>query len=581
MLERLAALACALCLIAPLTASQETAPDSPAPSVEEGARSTPYRAMREFLEACRAGDFERGSRLLDLRGVPPAERAEFGAQRAHELKIVLDRTLWIDLESLSDEPEGTLEDGLARERERIGSLQTRRGTFELVLTRRLDEGGERSWGFGSATVARIPELYEEFGDGLLGEILPRALFGVAFLDVQHWQWIGLILLVVLAHLVSWILTLGAYSLLTPLVSRTESTLDDQLLALTVKPVRAGVALALFSASLSLLGLAVPVEEFLRGVLKGLAVVVVAWLFLRLVDLAGGILRARLQREGKSTAVAVLPLGEKAVKVAILALGATAMLQNLGFNVTGVVAGLGVGGLALALAAQKTIENLFGGVSLILDQPVRVGDFCRFGERVGTVEDVGLRTTKIRTLDRTVVSVPNADFAHMALENFARRDKILFKTKLGLRYETTADQLRWVLAEIRALLLGHPRVEADPGRIRFVSYGDYSLDLEIFAFVDTRDFNEYLAIQEDLLLRIMDVVGASGTGFAFPSSTTYLARDGGNDAERTRLAEERVRAWRDSGHLPFPDHSPAAKAALDDTLDYPPRGSALAPGASAG
>ena len=325
----------------------------------------------------------------------------------------------------------------------------------------------------------------------------------------------------------------------------------------------------------LLRLAVPVQRFLTGLEKGLAVLIGAWMVLKMIDLGTGLLRERLAREGKSSAIAVLPLGEKTVKVVILAFALVALMQNLGFNVTGLLAGLGVGGLAVALAAQKTVENLFGGVSLITDQPVRVGDFCRYGDKLGTVEDIGLRTTKIRSLDRTVVSVPNAEFSNLQLENFARRDKIRFYTKLGLRYETTADQLRWVLAEIRRLLLAHPKVDPDPARIRFVGYGDYSLDLEIFAFVWTQDINEYLAIQEDLLLRIMDIVQASGTGFAFPSSTTYLARDGGLDSERSKDAESRVREWREKGLLPFPDYSAEAKAEIDDSLDYPPEGSVLA------
>jgi MscS family membrane protein len=538
------------------------------------ATDTPRGAVRDYLEACRAGDHERAARYLDLRALPPGERAAQGPQLARHLKVVLDRTLWIDLESLSAEASGDLADGLAPDRERVGTLQARGGPFEIGLQRGEDERGQPLWRFAAGTVARIPALYDEFGYGLLGEVLPERFFAVGFLEIQLWQWIGLLLVVVGAYLLSWLATLVALALLRPLVARTESRLDDHLLGLMVKPLRFAVALALIAAGLLPLRLAVPVHEFLQGLLKGLAVVALAWTCMRLVDLASGMLGERLRREGKSSAVAVLPLGEKTVKVVILALATTAMLQNLGFNVTGVLAGLGVGGLAVALAAQKTVENLFGGMSLILDQPVRVGDFCRFGERVGTVEDVGLRTTKIRTLDRTVVSIPNADFAHMPLENFARRDKILFKTKLGLRYETSADQLRWVLAEIRRMFLAHPRVEPDPGRIRFVSYGDYSLDLEIFAFVNTPDFNEYLAIQEDLLLRIMDVVAASGTGFAFPSSTTYLARDGGNDPERTRAAEGRVRAWREGGQLPFPDFAPEVKAEVDDTLDYPPRGSAV-------
>jgi MscS family membrane protein len=270
----------------------------------------------------------------------------------------------------------------------------------------------------------------------------------------------------------------------------------------------------------------------------------------------------------------VPAGRKAAKAVVLGLAVIAVLQNLGVNITGILAGLGIGGLAVALAAQKTVENLFGGVTLLLDQPVRVGDFCRFGDKIGTVEEIGLRSTRVRTLERTVVSIPNAEFASIQLENFARRDRIWLKPVIGLRYETTPDQLRYVLVEIRKMLYAHPRVERDPARIRFVGFGAYSLDLEIFAYVNTTDFGEFLAIREDIQLRIMDIVAASGTGFAFPSSTTYFARDGGLDRARAEEAEARVRAWRAEGAMWLPEFPPDAIAALDGTLDYPPAGAAV-------
>jgi MscS family membrane protein len=241
-------------------------------------------------------------------------------------------------------------------------------------------------------------------------------------------------------------------------------------------------------------------------------------------------------------------------------------------VTGLIAGLGVGGIALALAAQKTIENLFGGVTLIADQPVRVGDFCRFGSNIGTVEDIGLRSTRVRTLDRTLVSIPNGEFSQTQLENFGQRDRIRLACTLGLRYETSPDQLRHVLAEIRKLLLSHPEIEREPARVRFVGFGSHSLDLEIFAYVGTRDWNHFLAVREDLFLRVMAIVEESGSGLAFPSQTLYMSRDGGIDRERGARAEERVERWRQEGRVPFPDYDAETIEELDGSLDYPPRGS---------
>jgi MscS family membrane protein len=172
-------------------------------------------------------------------------------------------------------------------------------------------------------------------------------------------------------------------------------------------------------------------------------------------------------------------------------------------------------------------------------------------------------------------VPNSEFSNLQIENFAPRDRVRLLVTLGLRYETTPDQLRHVMAELRKLLLAHPKVLADPARVRFVGFGASSLDVEIFAYVDTASFDEFLAVREDLYLRFLDVVAASGTGFAFPSTTTYLARDAGLDRARQSDAEQRIRALRAEGRLMYPDFAPDEVAALDDTLDWPPKGSVAA------
>jgi MscS family membrane protein len=217
-----------------------------------------------------------------------------------------------------------------------------------------------------------------------------------------------------------------------------------------------------------------------------------------------------------------------------------------------VAGLGVGGIAVALAAQRTLENLIGGITLYADRPVSVGDFCRWGDQIGTVEEIGLRSTRIRTLERTVVTVPNAELCQMELDNFMVRDRRLLRTTLQLRYETKPDQMRFILAKLRELLLGHPMVSPDPARVRFTGYGDYSKDVEIFAYVLCQDQNTFLAIQEDILLRMEDIIIGAGSGFAFPSQTAYLARDSGLDDERISESVAEVEQWRTDGKLPFPE-----------------------------
>jgi MscS family membrane protein len=323
------------------------------------------------------------------------------------------------------------------------------------------------------------------------------------------------------------------------------------LARAAAPLRLAVALLVYALAAHALALGSPVQTLLAPVERVLAVVALAWLLLRLTDVLAQTAERRFAAAGNAGAIAVVPLGRRTVKGFLLALACIAVLQNLGFNVTGLLAGLGIGGLAVALAAQKTVENLFGGVTLIADQPVRVGDFCRFGDHLGTIEDIGMRSTRVRTLDRTVVTVPNGQFAAMLLENFTRRDRIWLRAMIGLRYETSPDQLRFVLVELKKLLAGHPMIDPEPARVRFVGFGDSSLDLEVFAYVRTADYNEFLAVREDVLLRIMDVIASAGTSFAFPSQTLYVGSDGRLDERRTREAEAQVARWRDAGTPPLP------------------------------
>jgi len=238
----------------------------------------------------------------------------------------------------------------------------------------------------------------------------------------------------------------------------------------------------------------------------------------------------------------------------------------------VIAGLGIGGLAVALAARSTLENLIGGITLVADKPVEVGDFCQLGEHLGVIEGIGLRSVRVRSLDRTIVTIPNAEFVNLYIENLTRRDRILLRTRIGLRYETTPDQLRWVLVEFRKLLLQHPMVSPEPARARVAGFGDYSVDIEIFAYVKTSDYDEFLSVQEDLYLRLIDVVDASGTAFAFPSTVNYLATDSGTDAERGERSEAVMRELRAAQNLPFPNFDVRTRAELRDTLDYPPEGS---------
>lgn len=306
--------------------------------------------------------------------------------------------------------------------------------------------------------------------------------------------------------------------------------------------------------------------------EGVFYVALAWmLWAATLSLAEAIIASRYIRE-RSLNAQLLRLMARALGALLVLVVIVHLSNRLGAPLYSIVAGFSVGGIVLALAVRPTVENFVGGLVLFSDKPVRIGDYCRFGDEYGTVEDIGMRSTRIRKLDDTVVTIPNSAFSQLQLTNLDKRRRRLYETVLGLRYETTPEQLRYVIAQLRAMLIGHPTVSPDQLHVRFAGFGAYSLDIRLFAYIRTRSWLNYQAVVEDLNLRIMEIVTDAGTGFAFPSQTTYLSRDAGLDKERGRKAEARVQAWRSEGQLPFPEFSEEQQEEKRNVLDYPPVGS---------
>jgi MscS family membrane protein len=324
-------------------------------------------------------------------------------------------------------------------------------------------------------------------------------------------------------------------------------------------------------------LSLTVSRVLDTLEQILLITAIAWAILRVVESCEAIIRSHALRRDKTTLLPLLPVVRKSAKILIATLAGIAVLQSFGVNVITVLAGLGVGGIAVALAAQKTLENFIGGITLYADQPVRVGEFCRFGGTVGTVEEVGLRSTRVRTLERTVVTIPNSEFSNFQIENFARRDRIWYHPTISLRYETTPDQIRYILVEVHRLLYAHPKVDSASARIRFVDFGHSSLALEVFSYVTMTDFGEYLEVAEDLNLRIMDIVAAAGSSLALASQTTYLEDGRGLDPDRARAAEAQVQEWRERRELYVPRFPHEKIVEIENTLPYPADGPAMGTG----
>jgi len=549
------------------TASQ---PDTAAPPAAEDplGRSTPFGAVTGFVRAADRADFALAADYLETR--MRGARAE---ELARQLHLVLNRGLSADLDRLSRVAEGNLQDGLPAARDRVGTVGSSSGSVEILVNRIERPDQPPIWLFAADTLELIPTAADELAAFDLEAYLPRPLVETTFLSQPLYWWMTLPLFLGLAWLLGSVLARTLLLLLRPLLRVITKEPDDRTSATVTAPIR----LILVALVIRLFSMISPTLQMRQSETRFAAIVAIiglAWLIVRLSHIVTELRSRRLRQRRMLGRVAVVTLFGRLFSAAVVVVAGLALLYRAGVDLTAILAGLGIGGIGLALAAQKTLENLLGGIMIISDEPVRVGDFCQVGDQTGTVEDIGLRSTKIRTLSRTVVAVPNGQLASMNIENFAQRDKFWLRHTIGVRYETSADQMRYLLAKVRSLLHAHPRVERDGARIRFVGLATSSLDLEVFAYVHASDMAEFLAIQEDLLLRIMDLVDESGTSIAFPSQTTYFVRDKSVDGERREHAEAHVRAWRDRGELPFPDFGPRQAADLQVAVEYPPEGSVL-------
>jgi MscS family membrane protein len=248
----------------------------------------------------------------------------------------------------------------------------------------------------------------------------------------------------------------------------------------------------------------------------------AWFVSRVIDRAfdHAVNRTRQRGGGES----ILVMMQRLTRVVMLIIAFVAAMALFGVNVKTTLAGLGVGGLAVALGAQKTLENIVGGVSLLMDKAVHVGDFCKIGDRLGTVEDIGLRSLRLRTLDQNLLVVPNGLLAQMQFENMKARSKLLIDQNFSLRIETTVEQLRFVLDRVQSMLDKHPLIETESSRIRVNNFAGAAFELGLFAYVKTSDWAEFTAIRQDFILKIAEIVEAAGTRFAAPTQLTYLSTD---------------------------------------------------------
>jgi MscS family membrane protein len=530
------------------TSAAPPAKAEPTAPIDLLGRTNPHSAMMGLLKCTEHEDYETAARYLQ-----PVPRQDMNlAQMAKELEALQSKFKG-NIGLLTNDPNGTVEPGLPPGEVRAGVLTVGGKTADVILVRVNDPESGEIWLISKETVASIPKLYAQIESeppSAADRIMPAALIGRRLLGMSLAQWVGGLLSIPISWLLAWLLTFllsaprRAWYKLRKLPFRTvwETPLG--------MPLRCILAILMHSLFVYLLEPPLLYRVYYFRFIATLLMGCFLWLLSTITDrgFEHAVNRTRTQRGGGES---ILILMQRINRIVLLIVAVVVALAIFGFNVKTTLAGLGIGGLAIALAAQKSLENLIGGVSLLLDKALRVGDFCQIGDQLGTVEDIGLRSLKLRTLDQNLSVVPNGSLAQMQFQNMARRSKLLINQTFSLRIETQAEQLRFVLDRMQNMLDQHPAIEPGSCRVRVMSFVGAAYQMELFAYGKTGDWAQFTGIRQDVILKIAEIVEASGTQFAAPTQLAYLCRDKGVDAEKAKDIVRRGAELRDGDVFRFP------------------------------
>ncbi|HEY1660478.1 MAG TPA: mechanosensitive ion channel family protein [Candidatus Sulfotelmatobacter sp.] len=501
---------------------------APKTSSDPLGRDTPYGTVFGFLEAAQSGKYSIAAQYLQMSS---AQRRSEGEALSQKLKAVMDASFSGSLKNVSTQPEGRPQEGVPSDRQPLGMMVSGDAEAELELARVSDPNAGKIWLIDSETLARIPELFDQVEARQMETRLPGWVVKHQFAGMPLWQWFALLILIPVAGVLAWVLLrIGQVPMHwwarrhghVELESRRVSGAAWLLLGTLIHRILA-----------EYLGMPLLQRHYYTQVTTVALIIAGNWILWRVVRWFLGRVRGQALAHGHGGTGSLMLLGERIIKFAIFVMAVFFVFATLGFNMSTALAGLGIGTLAIGFGAQQTIANLFGGVSVLVDELFRVGDLCKFGDRSGTVEDIGLRSTRVRTDERTLLAIPNGTVATINVENLSRRDKILFKTILGLHLDTTSDQVSAVLDEIRRVLAQHSKIEKATTRVRLIELAAAAINVELVCYVLTRDFEEFAAVREEVLLRIMNRVEESGTSLAQPSQTLYLRSDS-DDKAKTAL-----------------------------------------------
>jgi len=525
---------------------------------------TPLQLMVLMTEAAEARDPDRAAAYLDLRYLPGELEAWSPRDLLEALRIVWSQQNIIDITALSDAPGGMTDDGLPPYRDLLGVVRMDDGEDVPIYLQRIPDGeGGRIWKISNASVARIPELWDDLGYGPVAIWLQRHLPDYRVAGLETWQLTASVLFLVIAWYLSLAVSYATMRLALKIPNRFPRGVENFFRG----PLRLFLFLALFRFLIDQLALSLTARVYLNS--SGVDYIAFSILLLGLISLVRDYNIRRLERAGNRQYVALLKPFTTIVKFVTLTAIALVWAERAGYNMSTIIAGLGVGSLAIALAAQKTLENVIGAITLYSARPVNPGDLCRFGDVVGTVEEIGLRSTLIRTLDRTMLAVPNSVFSSVEVENFSHRDRIRFYRHVELQMPTAA-QLRVILGRLRELFLSHEDVLQSTVSIRLEKVVAANAIIRIDAGIDTTDYQRYLAVAEDLNLRMIELVHGAGAVFSGPGQVLQVREFHKAPEDTLAAVEAQLESWRADDCQPFPDYTDDEKARLAGAIRLPSR-----------
>ena len=530
------------------------------------AESSPLSTMATMVDAIRRDDWVSAAEYMDMRYLPAELSAADPVILLQRLAVVWGQHQLVDLSALSHSPEGDLADGLPDYRELLGSITLDKEVIPIYLQRVPDGKGGRVWKVSNATIGQIPKLWAEFGYHPLVLKIADYIPAFSVLHMQNWQVIGLVVLICAA----WFLSALIRWILLRLVSFSEKYREGLQRFFTV-PLRWFLFFKFLESGIAALGLPLKARVYLND--GTLSYIASTFLVLAAIEFATAVFLSNSANKRYWSGI-IRPVRTILKILAVITI-LLMWLSDAGYNISTLLAGLGIGSLALALAAQKTLENVIGAITLYIAKPIAPGDYCKFGDVSGTVEEIGLRSTAIRRLDRTLVHVPNSAIVGVNLENISETDRRRYNKQLWVAIGCSADQLRLAILKMRELLLSHPKVLDTALRVRFDEIERDAYRIGLNAYIGTSSMPEFLAVSEDINFRLLGILESTGLQLALPQQRIVLERPDQTEGERIASirdeSEKEIQALLEQETLGFPDYSADRKAELRGSIQYPEKG----------